>query len=363
MTRVSYSVRLFNKEKLKNKFSSYVLGADVGGTNTNIAIAGIKNSKPSLLFSLDFKTQELESMIPPIIETLAYAEEKYNIMVGLACFGVAGPVSTRDSIELTNVKFNINRDEIIEKTTLETVSIINDFEALGYGLNLLDTKNKMDLFEVRNKKSQDYYLSSTKALIGAGTGLGKSVLIYDKNLDIFVPLPSEGGHGDFPPQNDFEMELVQFIKKSRLISQPLTYEELLSGRGIENIYLFLRNSKQFETTKHTHEIDKVAERVSLISKYREIDETCKETFRLFTKYYARCAKNFVLDTMATGGLYIAGGIASKNKEIFNSEEFYNEFENAYRRRELLKEIPLYVITNYDLSLIGACLAAIFHSDR
>ena len=360
MDRISYSVRIFNKEQLENKFSSYVLGADVGGTNTNIAIAGIKNSKPSLLFSLDFKTQELESMIPPIKKTLAYAQEKYKIKVGLACFGVAGTVTSKNSIELTNVNFNINRDELIKKTPLETISIINDFQALGYGLNLLDTKNKKDIFEVRNGNSQMPPLFSTKALLGAGTGLGKSILIYNKNLDIYVPFPSEGGHGDFPPQNDFEMQLVQFIKRFRAISQPLTYEELLSGRGIENIYLFLKNSKRFEATDYTKEINEVAEKVSLISKYKELDETCKEVFRLFTKFYARCAKNFVLDTMAIGGLYIAGGIASKNKEIFKSKEFFEEFENAYRRGEVLKEIPVYIIINYDVSLIGACLAAMYH---
>jgi glucokinase len=363
MNRVDYSVRIFNKEKLENKSSYYVLGVDVGGTNTNIAIAGIKDSKPSLLFSLDFKTQELESIISPINETLTYADEKYDITVGLACLGVAGPVITRDSVELTNVKFNINRDELIKKTTLETISIINDFEALGYGLNLLDAKNKMDMFEVRDRKNQVHPPFSTKALLGAGTGLGKSILIYDKNLEIYVPIPSEGGHGDFPPQNDFEMQLTESIKKSRIMSQPLTYEELLSGRGIENIYLFLKNSKQFETTDYTDEIDEVTEKVSLISKFKKIDETCKETFRLFTKFYARCAKNFVLDTMATGGLYIAGGIASKNKEIFKSEEFFDEFKNAYRRSEVLKEIPIYIVINYDISLSGACLAAMYQSDR
>ena len=281
MDRVGYSVRIFNKEQLENKFSSYVLGADVGGTNTNIAIAGIKNLKPSLLFSLNFKTQKLESMIPPIKKTLAYAQKKYKIKVGLACFGVAGAVTYKDSIKLTNVNFNIDKDELIKKTPLETISIINDFQALGYGLNLLDTKNKKDIFEVRKGNSQMHPLFSTKALLGAGTGLGKSILVYDKNLDIYVPFPSEGGHGDFPPQNDFEMQLVQFIKKFIAISQPLTYEELLSGRGIENIYLFLKNSQRFGATDYTKEINEVAEKVSLISKYKELDETCKEVFRLF----------------------------------------------------------------------------------
>jgi len=95
----------------------------------------------------------------------------------------------------------------------------------------------------------------------------------------------------------------------------------------------------------------------LISKYKEKDETCKETFRLFTKFYGRCAKNLVLDTLARGGLYIAGGIAVKNKEIFMKDDFTSEFINGFRRDDFLKEVPVNLILNYDVSLYGACFAA------
>jgi glucokinase len=79
---------------------------------------------------------------------------------------------------------------------------------------------------------------------------------------------------------------------------------------------------------------------------------------LFTRFYGRCAKNIALDTLAGGGLYIAGGIAAKNKEIFVSKEFLDEFDRAYRRSEFLRKVPLYVILNYDISLLGACYAAV-----
>ena len=359
---INYSVRTFKEKLLEAEFSSYVIGADVGGTNTNIGVAGIKNSKPVLLFSLDFKSQELESLVPAVDETLAYADKKYNIKVDSACFGVAGIVSPAQGLaNLTNVGWNVSKKEIIGETTLDNVLIINDFQAVGYGFNLLDPNNKNDMFEIRAEKSQEHSLL-TKAILGAGTGLGKSILIYDKHYNVYVPIPSEGGHEDFPAQNDFEIQLLEFIKELRGISQPVTYEELLSGRGIESIYLFLKKLLQFDATNYTEEIDKSQDKVNLISKYRQIDETCKETFRLFTRFYARCTKNFALDTMATGGLYIAGGIASKNKEIFKSKEFFDEFENAYRRSDLLKKVPIYIILDYDVSLYGACLAAMYHSD-
>jgi glucokinase len=361
MEKINYTIRSFKENLLEAEFSSYIIGADVGGTNTNIVVAGIKNSKPVLLFSLDFKSQDLESLVPAVYETLAYADKNYNIKIDTACFGVAGVVPPyQDMINLTNVDWNISKKEIIEGTSLENIFIINDFQAVGYGLNLLDPSDKKDMLEIRTKKNQERSLS-TKALVGAGTGLGKSILIYDKHSNIYVPTPSEGGHEDFPAQNDFEIQLLEFIKKLRGISQPITYEELLSGRGIVSIYLYLKKLKRFDVTNYTEEIDNSQDKVNLISKYRQTDEICKETFRLFTRYYARCAKNFVLDTMATGGLYIAGGIASKNKEIFQSNEFLNEFENAYRRSDVLKKVPIYIILNYDVSLYGACLAAIHYS--
>ena len=96
----------------------------------------------------------------------------------------------------------------------------------------------------------------------------------------------------------------------------------------------------------------------MISEYKEKDETCSESFKLFTRFYARCAKNFILDSLAVGGLYIAGGIASKNPSIFSTNEFLNEFKNVYRREDILKNVPIYIVKNYDVSLYGACLAAI-----
>jgi glucokinase len=140
----------------------------------------------------------------------------------------------------------------------------------------------------------------------------------------------------------------------------ICYEELLSGRGLVGIYSFLHVTDNFEETQYTQKVDQAEDKAEAISKYRDLDETCKETFRLFTKFYARCAKNFVLDALATGGLYIAGGIASKNKEIFLTKNFLDEFENSFCRNDVLKQVPVYIVTNYDVSLYGVCFAAVLN---
>jgi glucokinase len=355
---MEYILHNLNEKMANQKFSYYILGIDIGGTNTNLGIAGVKNSKPILLFSHNYKSKKIDSLYPAINNTLTYAKNNYKIKVDYTCIAAAGIISlSNDFVKLTNAEWNVSSKEIIEKTSLKSLFIINDFQAIGYGLNLLDLNNNKDIFRIRKVNDEIKNLKTTKAIIGAGTGLGKSILTYDKHFDAYIPIPSEGGHSDFPAQNKLEMQLVEFVKKLRGISMPLSYEELLSGRGIEGIYLFLRDKKDIKETQYTKEIDDTYDKTPLISKYKKLDKTCKETFRLFTRFYARCAKNFVLDTLSRGGLYIAGGIAAKNKEIFSTKEFINEFENAYNRTELLKEIPINVIINYDVSLYGACYAA------
>ena len=125
----------------------------------------------------------------------------------------------------------------------------------------------------------------------------------------------------------------------------------------------MKQSKRFEDSKYSNEIEKSTDKAEAIAKYKKVDHLCAETFRLFTRFYGRCAKNFVLDSLATGGLYIAGGIASKNKEIFSTDIFISEFENVYRYSKYLKETPIYVILDYDISLKGACFAAMYKSSN
>jgi glucokinase len=358
---MEYSIKNFSKNKKNEDFSDYILGADVGGTNINIGIAGIKKSKPILLFSLNFKTKNLESIIPAINKTLQFTNNNYNIKIKNACIGAAGIISTKnDYAELTNIKWDINLKEIKNQTTLKKIYLINDFEGVGYAINFLDQNNKKNIIKIKNGKKYENKIKPTKAILGAGTGLGKSIIIYNKNIDLYVPIKSEGGHEDLPIYNKKELDLIEFIKKQNQIIKPINYEEVLSGRGIENIYSYFRFKEKIKETKYTEIIDKSDNKPALITKYKELDKTCKETIKIYTKFYARCAKNFVLDTLAEGGLYIYGGIAVKNKEIFTSKEFTNEFTKSHRREDILKKIPINIIMNYDAGLYGAFYAAIYH---
>jgi len=221
---MEFNFKFFNENKIKDRVKSYVMGIDVGGTNTNIGIAGIMNSKPYLLYSLNFDSKQLKSVIPAIKETLNYSIETFDILPEIACIGAAGVVSADSKYaELTNLEWNVDSNVIIKETNLKSLHIINDFQSIGYGINLLDEKNENDIINLKPELENDKYSSFTKVIIGAGTGLGKSILRYDDSFRAHIPIPSEGGHTDFPVHNNFDMELVNFIKKFRGISKLLYY--------------------------------------------------------------------------------------------------------------------------------------------
>ena len=348
--------RIHQPEFEVGQFEGFVLGGDVGGTNTNIAVAGVRDGKASLLYSAHFESRRLFSLVPAIREALDYGREKYAIEVGRGVVGVAGPVADPERAKPTNLLWTVDAEEIRREFGFDEFRIENDFMILGRGIESL---KEVDLFSA---KGGDPAFGDGRAVIGAGTGLGKAILVYDGER--YRPVPSEGGHADFPVQDQFDLELADFIRGGR--DTPASYEDLLSGRGIEGIYDFLREKRggteKTGRTEKTGEIEDAVDRAAEISKYRTTDPLCRETFAVYARCFGRCAKNFVLEALATGGLYIAGGIAAKNREVFVMPEFSDEFLNAKKQRQILERTPVYVITNYDVSLYGACNASVEQSD-
>lgn len=342
----------------KNWYDSFVLAGDIGGTNANLGFAGVKDDKPTLIFSTHSPSKDNHDLVPFINETLKIASEEYDIDVKHCCLAVAGPVSVyHDKCFLTNAKFWVDAHYILESTMLESVLLINDFEAVAYAINLLDVNNPKQILKVRHF---DVPVDQPRLAVGAGTGLGKSLLVYDSLLKTHIPVSGESGRTDFPVHDDEEMAMMKFIKEKKGSNFPVVYEDFLSGRGIANIYDYL--STKFEPTEKSEEINSAESKQVLITKYRTEDKICKETFKIFTKFYARIIRNFALNDLARGGIYIGGGIAANNSELFQSKEFFDEFENNEVYVDILNQTPIYVIIDYDLSLIGSSFAAIKRQD-
>lgn len=323
----------------KKKFKNYVLGADIGGTNTNIGFFGIGRGI-TLLRSYHYKTCELNDLH----EAVNDAMNKFGHGVSASCFAVAGPVPpTRDKTQMTNADLVVDTRKILKNTKLKSTFLINDFEAIGYAINI-----EKDIVKINNKKAIP---KAQKAILGAGTDLGKAILYYDRRIKAYTPIASEGAHSDFPVNNKEELELIEFIKKKNKVKS-VRNGMVISGRGIENIYSYLR--PYYNTNEIIKEIDRYRKKAELISKYRKKDKLCKEVFRMFSRFYGRAAKNFGVEALALGGVYIAGGIAAKNEDILG-KEFLKEFENIRGLKGY--DVPVYLIKNYDAGMKGAGFAA------
>jgi glucokinase len=236
--------------------------------------------------------------------------------------------------------FAIRSKELLENTNLHCAFIVNDFVVIGYGVDQIDSKNLVKVNEGHVRKF------ANKAILGAGTGLGKCIMMFSYELGWYVPSASEGGHADFPAQDQLELDLIKYIHKKEQRTCNISWEDILSGDGIQRIYCF------FLARAHGNEDDHKPLHPDEIFNARNQDEYARSTFDLYSKLYARCAKDLALNALALGGMYIAGGIAAKNVQLFQQQIFMNEFVNCGKQEDLLKDVPLYVITDYGVSLYG-----------
>ena len=311
------------KEVFSKLPKSVVLAVDAGGTNTNIALCSVTN-KVKIHVRYNFDSRKITKFEAVIKQVLKDSKTK----ISAACIAAAGPVSPdRKTLQMTNVKWKIDVRKLPFRTKL-----LNDFEAMGYSVNVLQSK---DVKVVRKGNPNKLPM----ALIGAGTGFGSTLLYHDGK--IYVPKGGEGGHVDLPIVPG-EFPVLSWLFRNKSV---VDYEDVLSGSGIVSIYRFMLTRYRGSGTSDPGKIMK------------ENSIAARETRKQFVKFYARKAKNLALDGLARGGIFIGGGIAAQNLGLFNSE-FIREFMRNKKMNELLGKIPIKVITNYDAGLIGAAFAAL-----
>jgi glucokinase len=323
-------------------YEGEVVGADVGGTNVTLSVIMFENGVPDVVFS-ERKDTAAISRFSDLLNQFLKSAGKQGLKPREGCFAVAGRVEYvggAQRVTMTNADLIVDSADIQSETSLQNVLIINDFEAISYATNVL----KPDQFITLNKGKAK--AKATRAVVGAGTGLGKSILRFYSRPGSYLPLPSEGGHSDLPLLNSEELRLSDFIREEAGIRSQLSYEDVLSGRGLERIYQYLCK------TRFTNQPAVLSAKV--IAQTAVTNPCSRETFSWFIKFYARCARNFVLDSLATGGLFIAGGIAAKNPDFF--QDFMEEFIKNETYRSLLKDVPVQLITDYFVSPAGAAYA-------
>lgn len=356
-----------SKENFKHSnYERYVIVGDVGGTNSHLAVMGARNGKQyDLIFKMSEPTHAITAFDDYLNNVLKEAKEEYNISISLACIGAAGPISRkRRYVKMTNVDLELNVSDLVKKTMLNKIILLNDFEAIGYGLDLMDlNKDVVELKHLGKDLTEGRTTMNTFAVIGAGAGLGMSIAPYSgvNQKHLHVPSPSEGGHIDFSPQNELEWEMVKYLKENVLTDKDAfpELESVLSAKGMGNIFDFL-------VSKLDNKNDIIQRVMALegVEKLREMednyenDETCKKTIDLFFVFYARGARYLGLISEAFSGLFITGKIARKHIEKLKNDEFMKEFELHDKKSEILRKMPVYVITNVDVGLYGCCNVAI-----
>jgi glucokinase len=320
-----------------------ILAGDVGGTKVHLALYDFSGGKLKYTQDKQYPAKEYSGLEEIVKEFLG------NEKVTAACFGVPGPV--RDGrLRLTNLPWTLDSRELSASLAIQHVFLINDLEANGYGVAELTTDQIYTLSE------GDASQIGNRALIAAGTGLGEGLLAW--NGRIHVPYPSEGGHTDFGPRNEEEIELLRFLQQK--YNGRISYERVVSGMGLTNIYEFLREVRGMEEPAWlaeriaaAHDPNSVITEMALSAK----SEICHKALDMLVSVYGAEAGNLALKVLSVGGLYVGGGIAPRILEKLKDGTFMKAFVDKGRLSQLLINMPVRIILDSRAALMGAAAYA------
>jgi glucokinase len=324
-----------------------ILAGDIGGTHARLAFFDVLNGHYSLVSASVFPSREyagLDQIVTKFVDASPTPPT-------LACFGIAGPV-TNGRVETSNLPWVIESKRLATELNIKKALLINDLEATAWGIGALSPTDVVALNEVKGK------VVGNQAVIAAGTGLGEAGMYWDgENHHVFA---SEGGHGDFAPQNDLEVELFRYLHAR---FGHVSYERILSGPGLVNVYRFLRDTNRGVEPKWLLDEMLYSDPAAVISK-AALAGNCplsEHALDLFLSVYGAEAGNLALKYKATGGVFLAGGIAPKLLPKLTSSLFLKAFLDKGRMQHLMESMPVSVITNDSLALLGAARCAVVKS--
>ena len=323
-----------------------ILAGDIGGTKTLLQLAESGKQGIRVLHEQRFDSHAHSGLAPIVLQFL----QNLNVApttIFSACFGVAGPVAGRQA-KLTNLPWLIDVDEIERTCGFSRVRLMNDFEAVGYGIEALRSE------DVATLQIGQANALGTRVVLGAGTGLGVCFLVPQDNH--YQVVSSEGGHMDFAPTDELQIDLLRFLQKK---FGHVSYERILSGAGLVAIYQFLgQRAAELESTEMQHAMQ-TRDAAAVISEFALSgkDKLAVNALELFVKIYGAQAGNLALALLARGGVYIAGGIAPKIIDKMKASAFMEAFLDKGRYTEILSTLPVHVVMNEKVGLLGAALAA------
>jgi len=323
------------------------LAGDIGGTRTRLLLVERDDTRQRTLAEQSFDSQKYTGLAEVIAEFRRGARQ---VPVDAACFAIAGPVqrgTDDESVRVTNLPWVIARAELVRTIGVPQLRLMNDFEAVGYGIERLEDQEMVVL------QAGEPVRHGPRAVLGAGTGLGQAILVRQGEHDVVVP--TEGGHVDFGPTDALQLELARWLfeKLGRA-----SYEDILSGAGLARLYAFLHGRGTIPESPAVAAALQAGDPAAAIhAAALQQDPLAQAALDLFVKIYGAQAGNLALAAGATGGVYVAGGIAPRIVDKLRAGTFLDAFRNKGRMAEFLERVPLRVIMSPDVGLRGALACA------
>ncbi len=320
-----------------------ILAGDIGGTKTVVALFDETGGALKLVRDATYPSRE-NPTFEGILDKFLAAGERVPLKAG--CFGVAGPV-INGTVKTTNLPWTLDESDLSRTLSAPRVKLLNDLEAAAYGMLFLRSDELCALNTNARPRSP-----GNVAVIAAGTGLGEAMLYWDGKSH--HPLASEGGHVEFAPQSDQEIELLRYLRGK--FNGHVSYERILSGPGFYNVFCFLRDSGIFPESPLLKERLASGGDPSVVVTQLGLaggDPLCEGTIEMFLSIYGAEAGNLALKCVATGGVFVGGGIAPKMLSAVQKGTFLQAFVNKGRFGDLLRSLEVNVSLNPRAPLIGA----------
>jgi glucokinase len=317
-----------------------ILAGDIGGTKSLLCICD-DSLRPTIEKRYPSEGADFGDIVRRFLAETGATPDR-------ACFGIAGPV-TNDVCRTTNLPWVIEARELEKSCNIGKVRLVNDFHANAASIEILTEKDTLTL------KAGTRDPKGPVAILGAGTGLGEAFLFHDGKQ--YHVIASEGGHGDFAPRNEEEISVLRYLIKK--FKGHVSYERILSGKGFVNIYEALVEANYAPESEAVKAELLKEDPPAVVSRHGVTgdDKLCQKAVEIFCGVYGAEAGNLALKVMATGGVYIVGGIAPKIMPRLQDGTFVKAFLDKGRLSRLVETVPVHVITNPLAPILGAASIA------
>ncbi len=334
-----FSYEIYNLER-SAPVSEYILGAYVGRDVIKLGVFANTQKKPTLVLVASSATEEVTNFTDFLRDALSQLKANYSISIKKACFGVPGNANeSKTYIQAPHLSFPVDGNEMIQQGLLETVAVLNDFEVQGYGVESLDEQKVVQINAGKERKQ------APKIILGAGTGLGSTLMVWNDAQQVHNSLPLGACFMDFTPHNQDDLNFRSFLKK-RLNYEKCSWGNALgSTGGIWAAYDYFHQQMTSEEAYAAH-LDTI---------FAKRDPICAAATDYFLTLYARLIRNMLYAVLPYGGLYLTNDLVMNYSSLFTAPEFVEEILRCDHEflKAIVAEIPMYVVTDNKLGLYGA----------